>query len=194
MASKKTDAARLSEIRDQIAALADEVTELEHRPVSRDEAIAAADRWIKSRAAELKGDIQVGNLLRGEAYTRLSVIRASGTELEPTLCALVPQAVRDFLVEQIDDQLAATEPISDEDRKQRRQEIDGERLALEREEEAIVQRLQAAGQQVDRRGGADPRAILGLDTAPKRPAPPAEAEERASVAHGPSKTPQGDKI
>lgn len=194
MMATKTDAKRLEEIRDAIAKLADEAADLERRPVSRDEAVAALDHWIALQASNF--DPVITNLInKGEAWTQLGEVRPGGAlDFTSALCALAGDRVREDLIGRIDAALADAAPMGAEERNTRRQEIDREKLTLEREEETIVQRFRDAGQHVERRGDADPRAVLGLNAAPKRPALPAEVEERAPIAHGPSKLSRGDVI
>lgn len=188
MAAKtKTDAERLAEIRERIGALQDELVDLDQRPVSRDEAIAAADSWMDQKAAAFTHDLNLNDLIKGKPHARLYPISQGETDWQTTLCALFPDTVRDFLVEQIDAELGEREPISNAEREERRQEIRDELFKLEQQDEEIVARKEAAGETVTRRGDADVRAVLGLQRPPERPAPmPTETPEptKHREAHG----------
>lgn len=168
-----SDAAQkeLAATREAIAALHAERGDLQRQHVSRDEALQALDRWIAKRAAEC--DPSIGNLLRGEGVLDLAALDAGGRrDLEPALCALVPDAIRQVVGERIDAALADQPSIGSEDRQRRLDDIAAELLRLERDEEDLVQHLEADGVPTARRADADPRAVLGLDEPPPRPAPP----------------------
>lgn len=167
------DAARqeLETTREAIRALQAEAADLQRQHVSRDEALQALDRWIAKRAAEC--DPSIGNLLRGQAELDLSALDAGGRrDLEPALCLLVPDAIREMIAQRLDAALDGQQTMSAEDRERRLADIEAELLQLERDEETIVERLEADGVPTARRADADPRAVLGLDQPPKRPAPP----------------------
>ncbi|RDD63824.1 hypothetical protein [Ferruginivarius sediminum] len=183
MAKVKPDHQRLDEIRGRIAELEAQRADIEAQPVSRDEALAALDRWIHAEAAKFANDLSIGSLLNGDPRARLYAIGWGSQHIDwtPTLCALMPDTVRAYYVDQIDAELAEREPLSAEQRQQRRAEIDGELFRLAQEEERIITAMQARGEAVQRRGDADPRAVLGLTEAPARPAPPTEAPSRGRV-------------
>lgn len=161
----------LENTREAIAALKAEAADLQGQPVSRDEALAALDEWIARRARECEPP--VGNLLRGRPECDLTVLDAGGRrDAEAMLCAIVPDAVRDFVTPRIDAALDGQPTASAEERQRRLADIEAELLRLQNDEESIIQHLEDAGIPTARRADADPRAVLGLDQPPRRPAPP----------------------
>lgn len=170
MAAKKTDETKLEEIRQRVRDLQAERDDLNRRPVSREEAIAALDRWLQDQRDEHWRETNVNGLLKGSANLSLHVTRFTGDrDFAPLLAAAIPDSLRAYYVERIDAALAERAPMSTAERQHRASEIDGELYRLEAEEEQIVRRLNADGERVVRRGDQDPRTVLGL-TAP--PSPP----------------------
>lgn len=160
---------KLNSLRQRIAALQEEREALRRRPRTREEALAAVEDWIETntdhytvesplRYAEPTLHFQLGD-------------DTERTDLHRLLATLFPDRVRQYAAAQIDLALAEAEPISQEAADRRREEIDAEVLALERQEEALIEQLEDGGEPVARRAEADPRAVLGLDEPPARPAP-----------------------
>ncbi len=85
---------------------------------------------------------------------RVDALALVAWALGPALVAAVEREI-----DEISDDAAA---LVAEQRMERRQQINGDMLAVEREEEALVELAEAEGITVRRRSDADPRAVLGL--------------------------------
>ena len=91
--------------------------------------------------------------------------KAFGTSLVDTVRLLAwanPQSMEAKLCADIDAMPEPLAPISVEERSQRIGELTDAIEALERQEEALIERAFATGTYVIRRSNADPRAVLGV--------------------------------
>jgi hypothetical protein len=72
-----------------------------------------------------------------------------------------PGLILDSLLSEID---AAASPhgLSDEDRAERIRALNEERLAVERQEETVIESAEAEGIMIERRSDASPEAVLGV--------------------------------
>lgn len=173
---------KVTDIRRRIAALAEEREALGRRPRTREEAIDAFEQWLAQNADQF----DVGAFVKhGEPVLHLRPADdPAGGDLQRVVATLFGDELRAYVIARIDQMLADADPISAEDAAKRREEIAAELLTLEREEEEIICKMRAAGETVARRGDADPRALLGLDDPPPRPAPlPREQQHGFSVRH-----------
>ena len=82
------------------------------------------------------------------------------------LCAIAPEAVRSHFAGRIDADLEGRETLSAKTLRKREVGLADERLKLEEKEEGLVREMAEAGQAVQRRSDADPRAVLGLKEPP----------------------------
>ena len=157
---------KLATLRDQIAALVDERADLENAPIPRQEAeanIAAlidapySDTLHKGRidldpapAGLLDGSFSSSSLL--EMFERPGMFRA-----------LFPDAVSKYLLSIYDKEIGDRKPgLPMAERRQRLTELDGEIYALETQEEAVIELLEADGVDIQRRPDASAAAALGL--------------------------------
>ena len=177
--ASKADTARLDDVRAEIARLQEQHADLENKPRSRDEAVAALDAWIADQAARFDREIlRTGSLLEGVAEARLTRTQVGTDANDPTpaLCAIAPEGIRRKYVEAIDAALSGREALSAADLEAKQREIKERVHTLEIEEEQLVERLQTGGHAVTRRPDADPAVVLGLPSAPPRPEPVAREE------------------
>ena len=94
----------------------------------------------------------------------------------PDAIAIVAWAHRDVLIARLDEEIEScstdTEALTDEQRSVKTAAISADILAIEREEEVLIERMEQSGAMFLRRPDADPRAILGLSS--DMPAPDAD--------------------
>ncbi len=153
-------AKKLAIIRDQIAALQDQRDETESAAIPREEAAARFDHLI----AGVRDDWTHGSVPQGLADG--SIVERTLAEWlgrPAAMCALFGDVIRDTLLKHYDDQTAGATPgLPMAERRQRLTELNGEIFGLERQEEELIEDLEAAGADIQRRPDADPRAALGL--------------------------------
>jgi hypothetical protein len=94
----------------------------------------------------------------------------------PDALAILVWAHRDALIARLDEEIESCstdkEALTDEQRRAKSAAILADILAIEREEEAFIERMEASGAMFLRRPDADPRAVLGLSS--DMPAPDVE--------------------
>ena len=165
-----TNRTELDKVRARIAERRTERERVAEKPRTRDEALEALEAWITSEAAKLEPD--AGAFIHGRPRATLTHqdFGSGRATFTPALCLLGPDRIRDAFAAEIENELADTEPLAAQDQAARLAELDAEILDLERNEESLVVALHEAGEPVERRADADPRAVLGLDTPPTRPA------------------------
>lgn len=78
------------------------------------------------------------------------------------MCWALGPALVEAIEREIDLQSDDAHALTTADRRKRLAEIDDDRLAVEREEEALIEMAEAEGLQIFRRSNADPRAVLGI--------------------------------
>jgi hypothetical protein len=87
----------------------------------------------------------------------------NNNKLLAVLCAIAGDGMRAVLRDAIGAYLAPHPPgLPLAERELRAAEIDEEIFALEWEEERLIEQAEEAGMEIEGRGDADPRAILGL--------------------------------
>jgi hypothetical protein len=150
MARKAPDK-RVAELRDQIAALKNQRREVSAAPAANAEVKAALDDFIKRRAAEYRVS-RITDPLASRAR-----IGSLGVEnIEAFAAFFFGDAIRDALLAQVD-----TGPgLSREDQAARLAKIDDELFAAECAEEQTIVDAEDEGRTIERRGDADPRAVL----------------------------------
>jgi hypothetical protein len=140
--------AAAAEVRGKIAAKREQLRGARTAPLPRDE--------LTVRARKLVADLAAAARVRVTGGTATQPVVSVMCDPASPLAA-VAWAAPDLLVERIVSQFAApTEPPGDV------ATLEAELLALEREEEALVERAQRQGSQILRRDDADPRAVLGV--------------------------------
>ena len=154
MSAKKLDG-----IRDQIAALVDERADIADAAITREEAEARFDHLI----CRVKDDAIMG-LGPGS-------LREGGTEREFAewlrrpgfLCEVFGDSIKAALLARFDALVDdAPEGLAVGERRKRLTELDGEIYALETQEEAVIELLEADGVDIQRRPDASAAAALGL--------------------------------
>ena len=159
-------AKKLDTLRAEIAVLVDERAEVETAPIPRDEAVANIAALIDAPYSETlhKGRIDLDPSPRGlvdGSFNSSSLLEMF--ERPGMIRALFPDAVSEYLLSIYDKELdGATPGLPVAKRRSRLAELDGQIYALETQEEAVIESLEADGVDIQRRPDADPRAALGL--------------------------------
>jgi hypothetical protein len=180
MTASKT-AKRVAGLRDKLAKLAAERSDLERAPAARAEALDRVDCFIEASAARYAppvnafvapvsdpASVRLIGVSRAAVATALAgggrtAVEARFDQLEAALCALVPDAVRGALVDAVDAHLAPDPPgLPRAERAMKLAALDAKILAVEREEEQLIREARADGVRIDRRADADPAVVLGL--------------------------------
>lgn len=155
------------QIRARIATLKAERARIVGLPPARERAADVLERQLLVLAADGRERLQVqlrklaagtepaAALFRARVGSEYGLEHAS---LGPLLCALLtPAVVMDALAPLLESMPAG---ISDDDRKARLAAIDAELWAAEIEEERLIVEAEARGEVVQRRGDANPAAVL----------------------------------
>lgn len=165
----------VDQIREEIAALHVEIDRLEAAPQPIAAAMASFDAWAARIATAAVDDMGFGLLLDpNEAGKGLAlphhVMRIEGamvfdyehatrTLLGLLIASNLP-ALRKIVADQLADRTASVETLTPEAREKKLAQTRARLLEVELAEEAAVRALEAAGVSIDRRPGADPRALL----------------------------------
>lgn len=158
---------------ERLGLLAD-LNDLQAKPITAAAAKALAREHIELLASD--GRPSVHSLLdhgEGIGFMRLKSRAGSpfdhfngdlGKDARRAL-SLVAWVCKDMLIKAINAEIDAADTdagISDEDRAAAEFKINATLQSLEREEEALIEMAEAAGQMIDRRVDADPAAVLGI--------------------------------
>lgn len=155
----------IERIRESITALKEARDRMEDLPVPLDEALARLDKALGSFDRHRP---EVGYLFAAERGPTLGEIIGQGDHVDPDRRANVllwsmADAFKQRLVDETRRYAADMgESIPSAKRRDELKRIDGELLALEREEEALIERSEQTGAGILRRPDADPRAVLNI--------------------------------
>lgn len=154
MARKSPDK-RVTELRDDIIALKNRRREINAAPVVDAEIKAALDSFIKRRA----GEYRVSRIT--EPLARRGRIGSLGAEnVEQFAAFFFGDIIRDALLAHVD----AGDGLSHDDRTRQLDDIEEKLFAAERAEEQAIAQAEDEGHPIERRGDADPRAVLHNST------------------------------
>lgn len=147
-------ASEVARIRDRIAAKKNELFALEQAKVPRDIADRAADNSIEWHAE--RGRISVASFADGHGLLS-QVEKIRGFDL---LCWISPDLVRKRFSDELDRFYEGVVAMDAASISKRRAALEAELFDLEVAEERLIAQAEEAGQRINRRGDADPRAIL----------------------------------
>lgn len=153
-------------IREAIRALESERERERGAAVPLAEAVEAVDQLIGRLAAHAQ-HASLSTVIAAAELGRVASVdlhsRQVGASFGFIVDALRP-ALRDCLIAALEERYAELQPGLPRDaRAERLAELDHQILDLSRQEEQLVNELAESGLAIDRRGDADPRAVLGLD-------------------------------
>lgn len=152
--SIRTDRLRLLDERDRIDGMA----------TPRDEALEALDAGLDQLADRAVDVISISSLTRPARAPSFAPSVPEG-DLFGLLIAANREAVREIIVDRLDEFYSAHPSMSAADKAARIAEIDAEIFERELVEEAAIRAAEQAGLAIERREDADPRAVLAADTA-----------------------------
>ncbi len=154
---------QLAEMREQIAELQAERTEVQSALVPRDEALSLLERTIGHYSALAPHHPEA--LLRpGASPTELfMILKASPNDFASYFCSIVPDLVRSRFTEAIDELLEQRPPgLPVDERPAAIAKLDAAIRELELTEESLIADAGDAGIELDRRGDADPAVVLDV--------------------------------
>lgn len=149
--ARKAPGKRVAELRDQIAALKARRREASAAPAADAEIQAALDDFIKRRAAEYRVNRITDPLARRGRIGSLGV-----ENIEQFAAFFFGDTIREALLAHVD----TGEGLSRDDRAARLAQIDEELFTAECAEEQTIAEAEDEGRTIERRGDADPRAVL----------------------------------
>jgi hypothetical protein len=159
---------RLAELRARIAALQAEIERVEQAPIPRDEAVARVPMLVDGLAQ--RWTPVVSDLMR-PAMPSVETIFQGATSDPWTLGGVLAKVARDGLVAVLTQELEALyldiagSCIPSAERPARLRELRAELLENETTEETVIVEAARAGIKLNRRGDADPRAVLSVPAA-----------------------------
>jgi len=150
---------KLAQIRDQIAALVDQRDEVDDAAITREEAEARFDHLICRVKDDAIMGLGPGSLRDGGSEREFSEWLAR----PGFLCELFATEIKSALLARFDAAVGdGPAGLPAVERRKRLTELDGEIFGLERQEESVIELLEADGADIQRRPDADPAAALGL--------------------------------
>jgi hypothetical protein len=171
--SKASDPAKaISDQRDEISALDEKYQEIEKAPAPVAELKARAIDEIKALAVSNTPGIYTGtregspiDLDDKLTLRSYGIVRDQVAEVvtHRSTTGFLLWALRDVLIERVTetlDTLPIEGAITDADREKCLNELAAAKLEAERIEELLILKAEAAGMKIERRGNADPRALL----------------------------------
>jgi hypothetical protein len=146
----------IEEIRADLRRLDDLRRETNNRPPARDDAVEAIERHVAFLAASGRPTVSISGNVDWPANGRGGFLAFTAW--------LAPQQVVERLVSEVPEE--QPDAMTSAEREEELTAIADERLQLERLEEALISKAEAAGQRTGRRGDADPRAVLAVEPQP----------------------------
>lgn len=150
----RADRLRLLDQRDEIEAMA----------TPREEALAALDAGLDNLADKAVEALSIASLTRPARAPSFAPSVPEG-DLFGLLIAANREAVREIIVDRLDEFYAQHAAMSAADKAAAIVKIDAELLDLELAEEGAIRAAEAAGLAIERREDAAPAAVLAADTA-----------------------------
>jgi len=160
--AKQPSLAALERLREKIAGLQTQRATLARDTLSRTEVQAELAAYVERCALEGRGILGflIKDAATGSPFRGLLDLKSHGrgTDAAALLCALLPEPITSALCDIAAEVIPIGTPPGD--RARQLAELDAQILALEIDEESMIEALEAAFVSVDRRPDADPRAVL----------------------------------
>ncbi len=155
----KTQLERLAKVRAEIATLTDARDDTADAAIPRNEAAARVDAVLNA----IQADPIHGSSPTGLSNSSFNITDALKMFDKPGLLVeLLREPLKVYLLEVFDAEAGETTGLPAGERRKRLAELAGQIFKLEVAEEAIIEELEAAGTDVQRRADASPIAQLGL--------------------------------
>jgi hypothetical protein len=158
----------IDKLRNRIAELRADLHEVKSSPYPLRVACATIRRQIEELAARGQPDVLRTIELNRPVAFRHTLIREPGIAFEvPDTLALFAWVHKDALLQKLETELAEladsdADALDDEQRVERERRILAEILDIERAEERAIELCESDGLHIERRGDADPLAVLGI--------------------------------
>lgn len=154
----------VEKLRSDRLSLLDEREAIEGMATPRDEALAALDAGLDNLADKAVEALSIASLTRPARAPSFAPSVPEG-DLFGLLIAANREAVREIIVDRLDEFYSAHPSMSAADKADAIAKIDAEIFERELAEEAAIRAAEQAGLAIERREDADPRAVLAADTA-----------------------------
>ncbi|MCC8364500.1 hypothetical protein LK996_15620 [Lysobacter sp. A6] len=153
MSTDKTNA-KLARLREQIAAKKRDLADLDYVKVPREEAARSLDASIEMYAA--RGSLSAASFAEGRGLSGYT----DSISAFNLLCWIAPDLVRKRFSDELDRLYEGAVAMDAHAVDQKRATLERELFELEVAEERLIVQAEEAGQRINRRGDADPRAVL----------------------------------
>jgi septal ring factor EnvC (AmiA/AmiB activator) len=152
---------KIDDLRSKISVVKAEISETRNSRKSSEEVLSNVQTLVSREADEFIRMAGIDAIGANEArLARPAISRASRENPLGLLCAVFPDRVESMILSNISD---GGLRLSNAERNKKLAAMESRLGKLERDEEAEIERLEAAGHFVIRRGDACPFAVLGMD-------------------------------
>ena len=152
---------KINDLRAKICAVKAEIDETLRARKSNDEVLDAVQTLVSREASEFIRSAAIDAIgTNEERLERPAIFRAAKENPLGLLCAVFPDRVESMIAANVREHGLR---LSSTDRKKKLAALDLKLVKLERDEEAEIERLEASGHFILRRGDACPYAVLGMD-------------------------------
>lgn len=152
---------KIDDLRSKISAVKAEISETRNSRKSSEEVLSDVQTLVSREADEFIRMAGIEAISTNEdRRERPSISRAARENPLGLLCAVFPDRVESMILSNISD---GGLRLSNAERNKKLSSLESRLGKLERDEEAEIERLEAAGHFVIRRGDACPFAVLGMD-------------------------------
>ena len=152
---------KIDDLRSKISVVKAEISETRNSRKSSEEVLSSVQTLVSREADEFIRMAGIDAIGANEArLARPAISRAARENPLGLLCAVFPDRVESMILSNISD---GGLRLSNTERNKKLAAMESRLGKLERDEEAEIERLEAAGHFVIRRGDACPFAVLGMD-------------------------------
>ena len=152
---------KIDDLRSKISVVKAEISETRNSRKSSEEVLSDVQTLVSREADEFIRMAGIEAISTNEdRRERPSISRAARENPLGLLCAVFPDRVESMILSNISD---GGLRLSNAERNKKLSSLESRLGKLERDEEAEIERLEAAGHFVIRRGDACPFAVLGMD-------------------------------
>ena len=152
---------KINDLRNKIFAVKTEINETRRARKSSDEVLDYVQALVSRTAGEFIGCAGIDAISASEdSGERTAIHRAAKENPLGLLCAVFPDRVESMIISHVGDHGLR---LHNTDRKKKLAALESKLSKLERDEEAEIERLEASGHFILRRGDACPYAVLGME-------------------------------
>lgn len=152
---------KVDDLRNKIFAVKTEINETRRARKSCEEVLGDVQALVSHEAGEFIRSAGIGAISANkDHFERLGISRAAKENPLGLLCAVFPDRVESMIISHVGDHGLR---LHNADRKKKLAALESKLSKLERDEEAEIERLEANGHFILRRGDACPYAVLGME-------------------------------